>query len=241
MVCCPDVMDDVRVIPFLVSELRLPPDERALLRREWWPSYAHAVIHREGVFLFDNGVGFGDAEVEATFSPRARPIEAALAEHDISLADVTGAANCHLHFDHSGQNGRLRDIPIFVQRPEWAMVHEPDYTVPAWVDVPGLTYEVLDGEAEVAPGLRLVPTPGHSPGHQSLVITTGGGSVVLAGQAIQSRAEWEGNTDASVSGSPTAPLPQEYAASVGRLRGLDPVRVHFAHDAEIWERSHGSL
>jgi N-acyl homoserine lactone hydrolase len=121
------------------------------------------------------------------------------------------------------------------------MVHEPDYTVPAWVDVPGLTYEVLDGEAEVAPGLGLVPTPGHSPGHQSLVITMGGASVVLAGQAIQSRAEWEGNTDASVSGAATAPLPQEYAASVGRLRGLDPVRVHFAHDAEIWERSHGSL
>ncbi len=43
-------------------------------------------------------------------------------------------------------------MPIFVQRAEWAMVHEPDYTVPEWVDVPGLTYEVLDGETEVAPG-----------------------------------------------------------------------------------------
>jgi N-acyl homoserine lactone hydrolase len=115
------------------------------------------------------------------------------------------------------------------------MVHEPDYTVPTWVDVPGLTYEVLDGETEVAPGLRLVPTPGHSPGHQSLVITTGDGPVILAGQAIQSRAEWDGNTDASVSGAPSAPLPEEYEASVRRLRAFDPVRVHFAHDAEIWE------
>jgi glyoxylase-like metal-dependent hydrolase (beta-lactamase superfamily II) len=227
---------DVRVIPFLVSEVKLPPDERTLLRREWWPSYAHAVVHAEGVFLFDNGAGFGNAEIEATFSPKVRPIEDALAEHDIALADVTAAANCHLHFDHSGQNARLREIPIFVQRREWAMVHEPDYTVTEWIDVPGLTYEVLEGETEVASGLRIVPTPGHSPGHQSLVISTDDGTVVLAGQAIQSRAEWEGDADASVSGAQTAPSRGEYDASVRRLRGLDPIRVHFAHDAAVWER-----
>jgi N-acyl homoserine lactone hydrolase len=116
------------------------------------------------------------------------------------------------------------------------MVHEPDYTVAAWIDAPGLTYEVVEGETEVAPGLRLIPTPGHSPGHQSLVITTRAGTAILAGQAIQSRAEWEGGTDASVSGAPTAPLREDYAASVQRLRSLDPIRVHFAHDAEIWQR-----
>jgi N-acyl homoserine lactone hydrolase len=130
-------MSDVRVIPFLVSEVRLPAHEQELLRREWWPSYAHAVVHRDGIFLFDNGVGFGNAEIDATFSPRATPLEDALGEHGISLADLTGAANCHLHFDHSGQNARLpASVPIFVQRAEWDMVHEPDYTVPEWIDVP---------------------------------------------------------------------------------------------------------
>ena len=65
---------------------------------------------------------------------------------------MTGAANCHLHFsDHCGQNARLHGKPIFVHASEWAMVHEPDYTVPEWVDVPGLAYELLDGETEVAP------------------------------------------------------------------------------------------
>jgi glyoxylase-like metal-dependent hydrolase (beta-lactamase superfamily II) len=227
---------EVRVVPFLVSELRLPPDEQELLRREWWPSYAHAVVHRDGVFLFDNGVGFGDAEIESTFSPRATPIEDALAQHGISLADVTGAANCHLHFDHSGQNVRLKGRPIFVQRAEWAMVHEPDYTVPAWIDAPGLTYEFLDGETEVAPGLRLIPTPGHTAGHQSLVLDTLEGTVVLAGQALQSCAEWEGATEPALSGASAARDPG-YAASVERLRSLDPVRVHFAHDPAIWERA----
>jgi glyoxylase-like metal-dependent hydrolase (beta-lactamase superfamily II) len=229
---------DVRVIPFLVSELRLPRDERAMLGVDWWPSYGHAVIHPGGVFLFDNGAGTGNAEIAATFSPRVRPIEDALAEHGISMADVTGAANCHLHFDHSGQNWRLpKGLPIFVQRDEWAMVHEPDYTVPEWIDVPGLAYELLDGETEVAPGLRLIPTPGHAPGHQSLVVDGPDGTVViLAGQAIRGRAEWEGATGEGSSGYSNAPDHEAYARSVERLRALRPSRVHFAHDPAIWER-----
>ena len=224
------------MVPFLVSEVRLPPDEQESLQREWWPSYAHAVTHKDGVFLFDNGVGFGNAEVESTFSPKVTSIEDALAEHGISLADITGVANCHLHFDHSGQNGLIPPgVPIFVQRAEWAKVHEPDYTVPEWIDVPGLTYEVLDGEIEVAPGLRLIPTPGHTAGHQSLVLDATDGTVVLAGQAVQSRAEWEGASEPSASGASFAP-DARYPNSVERLRSLDPARVHFAHDPAVWER-----
>jgi N-acyl homoserine lactone hydrolase len=229
-------VSDVLVVPYLVSELRLPPDEQELLQREWWPSYAHAIVHRDGVFLFDNGAGFGNAEVDSTFSPKVTAIEDALAEHGIALADVTGAANCHLHFDHGGQNVRIPSgVPIFVQRAEWEKVHEPDYTVPEWIDVPGLTYELLDGEVEVAPGMRLLPTPGHTAGHQSLILAADDGIVVLAGQAVQSRAEWDGATEPASSGASSAPHPG-YASSVERLRSFDPVRVHFAHDAAIWER-----
>ena len=230
-------MTEARVVSFVVSELRLPEEEQAALEREWWPTVAHAVIHRDGVFLFDTGAGLGNAEVEERFSPRVTPIEDALAEHAIALADVTAVANCHLHFDHSGQNHRLPPgVPIFAQSQEWAKVHEPDYTIAEWIDVPGLTYELLDGEAEVAPGLRLIPTPGHTPGHQSLVIETPGGAVVLAGQAVQSRAEWDGASDEASSGEPSAPDRAAYAGSVRRLRALEPVRVHFAHDPAIWER-----
>jgi N-acyl homoserine lactone hydrolase len=130
---------------------------------------------------------------------------------------------------------RLQGIPIFVQRREWTLMEDdPDHTVREWVDAPGLTYEVLDGETEVAPGIRIVPTPGHTAGHQSAVLETDEGIVVLAGQALQSRAEWEGATGGSVSGAPgSAP---GYAGSIERLRELDPVRVHFAHDPSFWER-----
>ena len=229
-------MPDVRVIPFLVSELRLTPDEQELLRREWWPSYAHAVVHRDGVFLFDNGVGFGNAEVESTFSPRVTAIEDALAEHGISLADVTGVANCHLHFDHSGQNVRIpTGVPIFVQRAEWAKVHEPDYTVPEWVDAPGLIVRGPGRRDRGRAGVAARPDPGHTAGHQSLVLDAVDGTVVLAGQAVQSRAEWEGATEPSASGASAAADPG-YPGSVERLRSFDPIRVHFAHDPDVWER-----
>ena len=48
--------------------------------------------------------------------------------------------------------------------------------------------------------------------------------------------EWLGIADEATSGEPSAADPEAYARSVGLLRALDPVRVHFAHDPEIWER-----
>ena len=50
-----------------------------------------------------------------------------------------------------------------------------------WVDFAGATYVEHDGEAEVLPGIRLLPTPGHTEGHQSVLVDTPGGLVVLGG------------------------------------------------------------
>ena len=189
-----------------------------------------------GSSCFDNGAGFGNAEIESTFTPRATAIEDALPQHGISLADVTGAANCHLHFDHSGQNVRIpKGVPIFVQRAEWAKVHEPDYTVAEWIDAPGLTYELLDGEIEVAPGLRLDP---HARPH-------GRPSVARDrrrdGRSCSRGRRCSREPSGRVRRNPRRPAPRPhpipaYPASVERLRSFDPVRVHFAHDRAVWER-----
>jgi glyoxylase-like metal-dependent hydrolase (beta-lactamase superfamily II) len=228
---------DATIFPLRLAELHLPEEERWPVGMPF-PVVAHAVAHRDGVFLLDTGIGTGQPEIDEEFSPERVPLPDALAEHGISMADVTAVANCHLHVDHAGQNGLFRKRPIFVQRREWAMVHEPDYTVPEWVDVPGLSYEVLDGEHEVAPGLRLIPTPGHAPGHQSLVVGTADGTALIAGQAVLSLLEWDGTADGSVSGEPPAndEWHEAYVASVQRLRELDPVRVHFVHDPEVWAK-----
>jgi N-acyl homoserine lactone hydrolase len=226
-----------RVIPLHLAKLHLPADE-PWPRGMPFPVVAHAVTHRDGVFLFDTGLGTGNAEIDAELSPERRPLPEALAAHGIAMTDVTALANCHLHVDHSGQNGLFAGRPIFVQRREWEMVYEPDYTIPEWVDRPELAYEVLDGGTDVAPGLRLITTPGHAPGHQSLVVDTTDGTVVIAGQAVLTLAEWEGTADAAVSGVPPEEndLREAYLASVQRLRDLNPTRVHFVHDPAIWKR-----
>ena len=226
-----------RVLPLHLAKLHLPEVER------WppdtpFPVVAHAVTHRDGVFLFDTGLGTGNAEIDEELSPERVPLPDALATHGVAMADVTAVANCHLHVDHSGQNGLFPGRPIFVQRREWEMVYEPDYTIPEWVDRPDLTYEVLDGGTEVAPGLRLISTPGHAPGHQSLVVETVDGTLVIAGQAVLTLAEWEGTAEDAVSGMPPSEndLRDAYVASVRSLRDLDPARVHFVHDPAVWER-----
>jgi N-acyl homoserine lactone hydrolase len=94
---------------------------------------------------------------------------------------------------------------------------------------------VIDGDAQVATGVRVLSTPGHTPGHQSLVVDTGSGAVALAGQAIYSKAEYEfiGTTGAAPADDP-APDPRQYLASATRLVDLRPRRVFFSHDRAAW-------
>ena len=64
---------------------------------------------------------------------------------------------------------RVRGLPIHCQRRELETARTTDYTVPELVDFAGARYELLDGEAELAPGVHVIPTPGHVDGHQSVV------------------------------------------------------------------------
>jgi N-acyl homoserine lactone hydrolase len=194
---------------------------------------AYAVRHPGGVFLFDTGFGFGNAELDSYYKVRARALPDVLTEAGIDQAEITAIANCHLHADHSGQNLLFPGIPIYVQPAEWTAAHSPDYTILEWVDFPGATYSQQAGDHEVAPGIRIFATPGHSPGHQSLVVESVEGSLLLAGQAVYSHGEWSGIAGAR-EGASHAQNGDAYARSVARLRDLNPKRVLFGHDRQGW-------
>ena len=87
---------------------------------------------------------------------------------------------------------------------------------------------------ELVPGIRIISTPGHSPGHQSLVIDQRDGPAILTGQAVYGLDEWQATGGRE--GRSSAPDPDTYDASLGRLRALDPSRVLFAHDRRPWVR-----
>ena len=193
----------------------------------------YAVVHPDGVVLFDTGVGFGDPDIEAAYRPTVRSVVATLRERSIDPHDVVAVATSHLHFDHCGQNQAFPGVPIHVQSAEYAAAHEADYTIPSWVDFPGASYELHDGPVELLPGIRLLPSPGHTPGHQAMLVEAADGRTLLAGQALYSAAEWAGSDDPTVSGVASAPDPGAYRASREALRALRPDRVMFGHDRAV--------
>jgi glyoxylase-like metal-dependent hydrolase (beta-lactamase superfamily II) len=196
----------------------------------------YAIRHRGGVFLFDTGLGFGNDELDERYHPVARRIGDALADAGIPIADVTAVANCHLHADHSGQNLAFPDVPIYVQATEWEIAHSTDHTILEWVDFPGARYVQLTGDHEPFEGSRIVATPGHTPGHQSLAVDTDQGLVLLAGQAVYTVDEWAGKPD-ELEGRSSAPDRDAYDRSFERLHGLEPALVHFGHDRRSWTRA----
>jgi len=196
------------------------------------------VRHPDGPIVVDTGFALGHAQAEATFHPVVRPFDEALREMGITPSDARAVANCHLHIDHSGNNFRFPGTPIFIQKAERIAASTTlDYSLPdKTIDFPGAKLEVLNGEeAEIASGVRVIPTPGHTEGHQSFVVDTQEGRIIIAGQAFNETSDYARALLAwrlDKQGQPHPP----YAAWVARLQELDPWRVVFAHDLSIWER-----
>ena len=185
----------------------------------------YVVVHADSIVLFDTGMGVPDDETERYYRPSRIQLPVALAAAGVRPGEITMVANCHLHFDHCGGNPSLVGRPIVCQRRELETARTDGYTLPELIDHAGARYVELDGEAEVLPGVQVWPTPGHTDGHQSLVVRLGDGTVVLAGQSHPSAADFA----AHVSGESDAPT------WMTRLLALDPARVLFAHDASVWE------
>ncbi len=212
-----------------------PADETGTGSARVEPCLGYLVDHPDGLVLLDTGMG-RDPDVDAHYRPSRRPLTAALADAGVTTEDVKVVVNCHLHFDHCGGNPELPGRPIFTQRVELEAARGVDYTLPELVDSPGLLYEQIDGEAEILSDVLIVPTPGHTAGHQSLVVRCGDGTIVVAGQSHDTASAYSADALAwrASEERPTGPLPVT-PAWIDRLQRFDPRRVLFAHDHAIWQ------
>jgi N-acyl homoserine lactone hydrolase len=215
-----------------------PADETGTGLPRVEPLLGYAIVRADGVLLFDSGLGEGDAEADARYRPVRRPLPDALRSAGVALDAVRWLANCHLHFDHCGGNPALAGRPIFVQAIELRTARTTtDYTLPQLIDFTGAVYREIDGEVEILPGVRLIPTPGHTAGHQAIAVRSSDGTVVLAGQARDTAFQyssdqmgWRARHERRIDDSNLSYLPW-----IERLQQLDPKRVVFAHDRAVWE------
>jgi N-acyl homoserine lactone hydrolase len=195
------------VKPVQLADIRAIRYGDVLVEGERWPGFLHVIEHPDGRVLVDTGLIDSTPELDQEFSPRFDP--------DKIPRDVVCVINTHLHFDHCGGNRLFAGTPIYVQRLEREAARTEDY-ISEWVEFDGAHYVELEGEQELLPGVRVIPTPGHTPGHQSVVVETDAGLAVVAGDVAYT---WEEFDD-----------PSNEAAAL--LAGLRPRRIWLAHESE---------
>jgi N-acyl homoserine lactone hydrolase len=205
------------------------PDPGLPWTRPTFPVFGYLIRHPNGPILVDTGVGLGNAFIDELYSPVHYSLDAALTQRGLGVEAVKAVASSHLHFDHCGQNSRFVEAPVVVQPAEVEAARTPLYTVPEWAEPPGVDLRVVDGDHELAPGVRVLLTPGHTPGHQAVVVDGDDGPTVIAGQAAWSVEAFEAGELGDDGWDQAAGR-----ASIRRLRELRPARVVFAHDEREW-------
>jgi glyoxylase-like metal-dependent hydrolase (beta-lactamase superfamily II) len=193
------------VVPKPLWERRIAADERNRI-----PLGMRCLLleHESGLVLVDTGAGNKESPkfheiygVENTGERGPTMLEDAILAAGARPEDVTLVVNTHLHFDHAGGN-TVRDAdgavrPAFpraryvVQGGEHRYAQHTNERTAAsyfpqnWAAIEAAgRLDLVDGEREIARGIRVLPTPGHTPHHQSILIESDGERALFVGDLV---------------------------------------------------------
>ena len=212
--------------------------------------YSVLLILPEGPVLIDAGLNpDGLTDPEHAWGPRAKLIQPEFTEADdirnrlkelgLDVSDIKMVILTHLHWDHVGGLRFFTHCPIIVQKEEHRFAYNPDSFVSAQYmrnhfDFP-LKYQDVEGDNVILPGISVVKTPGHTPGHQSVLVKLASGSYyIFSGDVISV----EDNLKLKIPGSNTWDAKQSMD-SIYRLEHLSSIldaEIIPSHDVAIWER-----
>ncbi|MFE9445762.1 N-acyl homoserine lactonase family protein [Streptomyces sp. NPDC006602] len=239
-------------LPKSVSVLGAPSTERL---REPVPG---VLLHCDGGWLLlDTGFNaalvndpvlrrrFHGGPVKAILPGPGEPLEEALAEAGIDMDQIHAVGLSHLHNDHAGGLKHFAGrVPVHVQQteldyglsghpePERNAIYRIDF------DDPRIDWRTATGDVEIAPGVTAVLTAGHTPGHQSFVVTldesVGGGGFVFAFDAadLTENIEHELPVGGSIGVDPAETV--EPIRRLKRLAADRGYRLVPGHDPVVW-------
>ena len=174
--------------------------EESSVRELFVPCYV--IKHEKGVLLWDAGLPKAIADAGAPLSDAASGTTTFYKRYiidqlkDIGLApeDIDYVSYSHLHFDHSGAANDLAATTVILQKAEWdsAFSPEPVYVNPALLtNLKSAKLKLIEGDYDVFGDgtVRMISSPGHTPGHQSLLLMLDNtGPIMLSGDVYHTRA-----------------------------------------------------
>jgi len=169
----------------------------------------YLIKHSKGWFLWDTGIadsvaampnGLAPADPKAVTWRRPKTLQAQLEQLGLKPDDVKAMAVSHTHPDHTGNVELFPQATLYVQKAEYdwpGANNEPRFK-------PSHPVELLSGDKDVFGdgSVTILSTPGHTPGHQSLLVKLPKtGAVVLSGDAVHFKDNWDNRRVPSMNAS----------------------------------------
>lgn len=213
------------------------------------PVPAYLIVHEQGRVLFDTGLNVELRQRKAELMgpmakdweidlPDGADIASRLARLGCAPADIRYVVNSHLHYDHCGGNSAFPNATLVVHAKEWRAAHRPAMQAAGLynpLDFAHMkTVREIDGALDLFGDDSVVvfPTPGHTPGHQSLRVETASGRVVLAADCCYLKRTFDAlHLPAAVYKR------DQMLESLALLRRMqaDGARIFYGHDPEFWQ------
>ena len=211
------------------------------------PVYSVLIEHDDGLFLIDTGIDLDHMNRVLPFElpeqTEEQTIPAQLALAGFELGDVTTVVNSHLHIDHVGGNQLFKGTGVQARA---ARARAGPGAQPRAVrvlrllrQVVGLrrarTFETVSGDVELAKGLWLYETPGHTVGHYSVLVAPEGAKPMLLRDGRRLHGRRRSRRGSSPASTTTRSAGVRSIARVKALAEEHGADVFFSHDAEAWQ------